>query len=216
MNIILLGPPGAGKGTQAKRLQDKHGLVQLSTGEMLRELKNSGSELGAQAKEIMDAGKLMPDDLMIEMISQRIDAPDCATGFILDGFPRTTPQAEGLDKMLSDKGMKLDSVIEMQVDEAALIARVVGRYSCAKCGAGYHDEFQKPSKDGLCDSCGSSEFSRRADDNEETMRTRLATYHEQTAPILPYYREEGVLKAIDGMAAIDDVTGQIEAILAGG
>ncbi len=216
MNIILLGPPGAGKGTQAKRLQDKHGLVQLSTGEMLRELKNSGSELGAQAKEIMDAGKLMPDDLMIEMISQRIDAPDCATGFILDGFPRTTPQAEGLDKMLSDKGMKLDSVIEMQVDEAALIARVVGRYSCAKCGAGYHDDFQKPSKEGVCDSCGSEEFSRRADDNEETMRTRLATYHEQTAPILPYYREKGVLKAIDGMAAIDDVTGQIEAILAGG
>lgn len=216
MNIILLGPPGAGKGTQAKRLQDKHGLVQLSTGEMLRELKNSGSELGAQAKEIMDAGKLMPDDLMIEMISQRIDAPDCVTGFILDGFPRTTPQAEGLDKMLSDKGMKLDSVIEMQVDEPALIARVVGRYSCVKCGAGYHDDFQKPSKDGICDNCGSEEFSRRADDNEETMRTRLATYHEQTAPILPYYREKGVLKTIDGMAAIDDVTGQIEAILAGG
>ncbi len=216
MNIILLGPPGAGKGTQAKRLQDKHGLVQLSTGEMLRELKNSGSELGAQAKEIMDAGKLMPDDLMIEMISQRIDAPDCATGFILDGFPRTTPQAEGLDKMLADKGLKLDSVIEMAVDEAALIARVVGRYSCAKCGAGYHDEFQKPAKDGVCDSCGSEEFSRRADDNEETMRNRLATYHEQTAPILPYYREKGVLKTIDGMAAIDDVTGQIEAILAGG
>lgn len=216
MNIILLGPPGAGKGTQAKRLEDKHGLVQLSTGEMLRELRNSGSELGAQAKEIMDAGRLMPDDLMIEMISQRIDAPDCATGFILDGFPRTTPQAEGLDKMLSDKGMKLDSVIEMQVDEVALIARVVGRYSCAKCGAGYHDDFQKPSKDGVCDSCGSEEFSRRADDNEDTMQTRLATYHEQTAPILPYYREKGVLKTIDGMAAIDDVTGQIEAILAGG
>lgn len=216
MNIILLGPPGAGKGTQAKRLQEKHGLVQLSTGDMLRELKNSGSELGAQAKEIMDAGKLMPDDLMIEMISQRIDAPDCATGFILDGFPRTTPQAEGLDKMLADKGLKLDSVIEMAVDEAALIARVVGRYSCAKCGAGYHDIFQKPAKDSVCDNCGSEEFSRRADDNEETMRNRLATYHEQTAPILPYYRDKGVLKTIDGMAAIDDVTGQIEAILAGG
>ena len=190
--------------------------MQLSTGEMLRELKNSGSELGAQAKEIMDAGKLMPDDLMIEMISQRIDAPDCATGFILDGFPRTTPQAEGLDKMLADKGLKLDSVIEMAVDEAALIARVVGRYSCAKCGAGYHDSFQKPAKDGVCDNCGSEEFSRRADDNEETMRNRLATYHEQTAPILPYYRDKGVLKTIDGMAAIDNVTGQIEAILAGG
>ncbi|WP_282606945.1 adenylate kinase [Pelagibius sp. Alg239-R121] len=214
MNIILLGPPGAGKGTQAKRLQDKHGLVQLSTGDMLRELKNSGSELGAQAKEIMDAGKLMPDDLMIEMISQRIDAPDCATGFILDGFPRTTPQAQGLDKMLADKGLKLDRVIEMAVDEAALIERVVGRYSCAKCGAGYHDLYQKPVKEGVCDNCGNGEFSRRADDNEETMRTRLATYHEQTAPILPYYREKGVLKTIDGMAAIDEVTGQIEAILA--
>ena len=216
MNIILLGPPGAGKGTQAKRLQDKHGLVQLSTGDMLRELKNSGSELGAQAKEIMDAGKLMPDDLMIEMISQRIDQPDCATGFILDGFPRTTPQAEGLDKMLSDKGLKLDSVIEMAVDDAALIERVVGRYSCAKCGAGYHDLYQKPTKEGVCDNCGNTEFSRRADDNEETMRTRLATYHEQTAPILPYYRDKGVLKSIDGMAAIDEVTGQIEAILAAG
>lgn len=214
MNIILLGPPGAGKGTQAKRLQEKHGLVQLSTGDMLRELKNSGSELGQQAKEIMDAGKLMPDDLMIEMISQRIDQPDCAGGFILDGFPRTTPQAEGLDKMLADKGLKLDSVIEMAVDEAALIERVVGRYSCAKCGAGYHDLYQKPAKEGVCDSCGNTEFSRRADDNEETMRTRLATYHEQTAPILPYYREKGVLKSIDGMAAIDEVTGQIEAILA--
>lgn len=213
MNIILLGPPGAGKGTQAKRLQDKHGLVQLSTGDMLRELKASGSKLGDQAKEIMDAGMLMPDDLMIEMISQRIDEPDCKTGFILDGFPRTTPQAEGLDKMLSNKGLKLDSVIEMKVDEQALIKRVVGRYSCANCGAGYHDSFQKPAREGICDNCGGTEFSRRADDNAETMQTRLATYHEQTAPILPYYRDKGVLKTIDGMASIDEVTGQIEAIL---
>ena len=216
MNIILLGPPGAGKGTQAKRLQEKHGLVQLSTGDMLRELKNSGSELGQQAKEIMDAGKLMPDDLMIEMISQRIDQPDCSGGFILDGFPRTTPQAEGLDKMLADKGLKLDSVIEMAVDEDALVELVVGRYSCGNCGAGYHDLYQKPAKEGVCDNCGNTEFTRRADDNEETMRTRLATYHEQTAPILPYYREKGVLKSIDGMAAIDEVTGQIEAIIAAG
>jgi len=213
VNIILLGPPGAGKGTQAKRLQDKHGLVQLSTGDMLRELKTSGSKLGDQAKEIMDAGMLMPDDLMIEMISQRIDEPDCKTGFILDGFPRTTPQAEGLDKMLSNKGLKLDSVIEMKVDEQALIKRVVGRYSCVNCGAGYHDSFQKPAREGICDNCGGTEFSRRADDNAETMQTRLATYHEQTAPILPYYRDKGVLKTIDGMASIDEVTGQIEAIL---
>jgi adenylate kinase len=180
---------------------------------MLRELKTSGSKLGDQAKEIMDAGMLMPDDLMIEMISQRIDEPDCKTGFILDGFPRTTPQAEGLDKMLSNKGLKLDSVIEMKVDEQALIKRVVGRYSCVNCGAGYHDSFQKPAREGICDNCGGTEFSRRADDNAETMQTRLATYHEQTAPILPYYRDKGVLKTIDGMASIDEVTGQIEAIL---
>jgi len=214
MNIILLGPPGAGKGTQAKRLEDRYGLVQLSTGDMLRALVASGVPLGLQAKEIMEAGQLMPDELMIQMISDRIDQPDCAKGFILDGFPRTVPQAEALDKMLGGKSMRLDHVIEMSVDDAALIERITGRYTCAKCGKGYHDRFEKPAVEGVCDVCGSTEFTRRADDNEETVRSRLAAYHKQTAPILPYYREQGVLKTVDGMADIDDVTRQIEKCLA--
>jgi adenylate kinase len=213
MNLILLGPPGAGKGTQAKRLEDRHGLIQLSTGDMLRAVVASGVPLGQQAKEIMAAGKLMPDELMIEMIADRISKPDCATGFILDGFPRTVPQAEALDRMLKDKGLKLDHVIEMQVDDAALVERITGRYTCAKCSQGYHDKFQKPKVDGVCDVCGSTEFTRRADDNAETVTTRLAAYHKQTAPILPYYKERGVLEAVDGMADIDVVTEQIEALL---
>jgi adenylate kinase len=162
----------------------------------------------------MEAGQLMPDELMIQMISDRIDQPDSAKGFILDGFPRTVPQAEALDRMLSGKGMRLDHVIEMSVDDAALIERITGRYTCAKCGKGYHDRFEKPAVEGVCDVCGSTEFTRRADDNEETVRSRLAAYHKQTAPILPYYREQGVLKTVDGMADIDDVTRQIERCLA--
>ena len=213
MNLILLGPPGAGKGTQAKRLEDRHGLVQLSTGDMLRAVVASGAPLGQQAKEIMAAGKLMPDELMIEMIADRISKPDCATGFILDGFPRTVPQAEALDRMLEDKGLKLDHVIEMKVDDAALVERITGRYTCAKCGQGYHDKFQTPKVDGVCDNCGSTEFTRRADDNAETVTTRLAAYHKQTAPILPYYKERSVLETVDGMADIDVVTEQIEALL---
>ena len=213
MNLILLGPPGAGKGTQAKRLEDRHGLVQLSTGDMLRAVVASGVPLGQQAKEIMAAGKLMPDELMIEMIADRISKPDCATCFILDGFPRTVPQAEALDRMLEEKGLKLDHVIEMKVDDAALVERITGRYTCAKCGQGYHDKFQTPKADGVCDVCGSTEFTRRADDNAETVTTRLAAYHKQTAPILPYYKERGVLETVDGMADIDVVTEQIEALL---
>ena len=213
MNLILLGPPGAGKGTQAKRLEDRHGLVQLSTGDMLRAVVASGMPLGQQAKEIMAAGKLMPDELMIEMIADRISKPDCATGFILDGFPRTVPQAEALDRMLEEKGLKLDHVIEMKVDDAALVERITGRYTCAKCGRGYHDKFETPKVDGVCDVCGSTEFTRRADDNAETVTTRLAAYHKQTAPILPYYKERGVLETVDGMADIDVVTEQIEALL---
>lgn len=215
MNLILLGPPGAGKGTQARRLEDARGLVQLSTGDMLRALVAEGGPLGQQAKEIMSAGKLMPDELMIEMISERIDKPDVKNGFILDGFPRTVGQAEALDGMLAKKGLKLDHVIEMQVDDAILTERITGRYTCAKCGKGYHDSFEKPAVDGVCDVCGSTEFKRRADDNAETVTTRLAQYHQQTAPILPYYRERGVLKTVDGMADIDVVTGQIEAVLNG-
>ena len=213
MNLILLGPPGAGKGTQAKRIEDGRGLVQLSTGDMLRAAVASGSEVGNQAKVIMERGELVSDDIMIAMIKDRIQQPDCANGFILDGFPRTTAQAEALDVMLADLGLALDHVVEMKVDDTALVERITGRYSCAKCGAGYHDDFQKPAKEGICDSCGSSEFSRRKDDNAETVTSRLVSYHTQTAPLLPYYDGKGVLAGVDGMAEIDEVTRQIEAVL---
>ncbi|MDB5365857.1 MAG: adenylate kinase [Rhodospirillales bacterium] len=213
MNIILLGPPGAGKGTQAKLLEQKRGMVQLSTGDMLRGHVKAGDELGQKAKAIMDAGQLVPDDLMIAMISNRIDQPDARKGFILDGFPRTTPQAEALDRMLDEKGLKLDAVIEMKVDEPELIRRVAGRYTCAKCGTGYHDTLNPPRVAGVCDNCGSTEFIRRPDDNAETVKGRLDVFRKQTAPILPYYRDKGVLESVDGMAAIDEVERQIEALL---
>ncbi len=214
MNLILLGPPGAGKGTQAKRLFDRHKLVQLSTGDMLRAEVASGSELGQQAKKVMEAGQLMPDDIIIGMIAHRIEAPDCRNGFVLDGFPRTEGQAAALDKMLTEKGGHIDAVIELAVDEGALVERISGRFSCAKCGAGYHDVFQRPKKDGVCDVCGSTEFVRRKDDNAETVKARLVAYREQTAPILPYYRAKGLLHQVDGMADLDDVTTAIDAVLA--
>ncbi|NQV47958.1 MAG: adenylate kinase [Rhodospirillaceae bacterium] len=210
MKLMLLGPPGAGKGTQAKRLEDAYGIIQLSTGDMLRVEVASGSDLGKQAKEIMESGGLVSDDLIINMISSRIDHDDCKGGFILDGFPRTTPQAEALDTMFSDKGMKLDHVIEMKVDDDAMVERITGRYTCAGCGAGYHDSFQKPKEEGICDKCGGTDFKRRSDDNAETVRSRLEAYHEQTAPIITYYRDKGTLKSVDGMAAIDEVTTQIK------
>ncbi len=213
MNIIVLGPPGAGKGTQAKHIEDTRGMIQLSTGDMLRAAVAAGGELGRQAKEIREAGQLMPDDLMIRMISERIDQPDCAGGFILDGFPRTSAQAEALDAMLADKDLRLDKVVEIKVDEEALVERITGRFSCANCGAGYHDRFQRPKTDGVCDTCGSTEFLRRKDDNEETVRARLDAYRAQTAPILPYYRDRGVLESVDGMATIGEVTAQIQQVL---
>lgn len=215
MNIILLGPPGAGKGTQAQRLQTELGMVQLSTGDMLRAAVKSGSPLGKQAKDIMEAGKLVPDELMVGLIEKRIAEPDCAKGFILDGFPRTEAQAKALDGMLGRTGKELDRVIEMEVDEKALTERIVGRFTCAKCGAGYHDKFKRPKVDGVCDVCGSKEFTRRKDDTAETMKTRMAAYRAQTEPLLPYYRAKGVLKKVDGMAAMDEVYRQIRAVLAG-
>jgi adenylate kinase len=183
-------------------------MVQLSTGEMLRQVVATGSELGNEAKRIMESGQLVPDELVIQLISDRIDR-DCGNGFILDGFPRTVPQAESLDQMLTEKGLKLDKVIEMKVDEEALIARITGRFSCAACGAGYHDEFQRPKVAGVCDACGGTEFVRRADDNEETVRARMEAYKSLTAPILPYYGAKGVLRAVDGMASIEEIAGQI-------
>ena len=213
MNIILLGPPGAGKGTQAKRLEETYGLVQLSTGDMLRAERASGSALGQQVQAIMDAGKLVSDDIIIALIAQRIDQLAKGKGFILDGFPRTVPQAEALDTMLKEKELKLDHVIEMTVDEAALVDRITGRFSCSKCGASYHDRYHRPRVEGTCDVCGSHDFVHRADDKAETVKARLAAYREQTAPILPYYRAKGVLRTVDGMAEIDEVTRQIEGIL---
>jgi len=215
MNIILLGPPGAGKGTQAQRLQNDVGMVQLSTGDMLRAAVKSGSPLGQKAKGIMEAGQLVPDDLMVGLIEDRIGQPDCAKGFILDGFPRTTAQAKALDTMLAKLGRKLDRVIEMEVDEAALTERIVGRFTCAKCGTGYHDTFKRPKVEGVCDVCGSKEFTRRKDDNAETMKTRMAAYRAQTEPLLPYYRGKGVLRKVDGMATMEEVYRQIRAVLAG-
>ena len=215
MNLILLGPPGAGKGTQAQRIEKSHGLVQLSTGDMLRDAVVSQTEIGRQAGRLMDAGKLVPDTIMIEMISERIGHADCARGFILDGFPRTTLQAEVLDEMLGEKGMKLDHVIEISVTDEALVERITGRFTCAKCGAGYHDTFHPSAAEGVCDDCGGTEFSRRSDDNVETVHTRLQAYHAQTAPILPYYRGKNRLRQVDGMASIDEVEQQIAAVIDG-
>jgi len=213
MNLILLGPPGAGKGTQAKRLEQRHSLVQLATGDMVRAAIASGSELGQRVKAIYDAGRLVPDDIIIAMIAERITAPDTARGFILDGFPRTVPQAEALDAMLAGLDRALNHVILIEVDEAALIDRLSGRFSCGQCGALYHERNHPPRVAGECDDCGPTEFVRRADDRPEALATRFAAYRNQTAPILPYYRARGILRSVDGMAPIDEVTRQIEAVL---
>lgn len=213
MRLILLGPPGAGKGTQAQRIVEAYGIPQLSTGDMLRAAFAAGTDVGKRAKAVMDAGKLVSDDIVIDIVSERIDQADCANGFILDGFPRTLVQADATESMLKSKGIELDVVVELQVNDSVLVDRVSGRYTCAKCGAGYHDHNHKPKVDGVCDKCGSTDFKRRPDDNAETMTTRLQAYYKETSPLIGYYYAKKKLKSVDGMAEIGDVSKAIDGIL---
>ncbi|MDL2398366.1 adenylate kinase [Rhizobium mayense] len=213
MRLILLGPPGAGKGTQAQRIVEKYGIPQLSTGDMLRAAVAAGTEVGKRAKAVMDAGKLVSDEIVNAIVSERIDQPDCAKGFILDGYPRTLVQADATEAMLKEKGLDLSVVIEIKVDDGVLADRISGRYTCANCGAGYHDENLKPKVEGVCDRCGSTHFKRRADDNRETVVERLQVYYKETSPLIGYYYAKGKLQSVDGMADIEHVTANIEAIL---
>lgn len=213
MNIILLGPPGAGKGTQAQRLVSERGMVQLSTGDMLRAAVKAGTPTGLKAKAVMEAGELVSDEIVSGIIGEALDALSPDTGVIFDGYPRTAPQASSLDTLLAARGRVLDHVIELAVDEDALVDRITGRFTCGQCGEGYHDRYKQPVTAGVCDKCGSTEFKRRPDDNEETVRTRMAEYRAKTAPILPIYEARSIVSKVDGMADIAEVTGQIEAIL---
>ncbi len=213
MNIILLGPPGAGKGTQASRLVEERGMVQLSTGDMLRAARDSGTPVGLKAKVLMDAGALVPDEIVSGIIGEALDKLPLETGVIFDGYPRTAEQAASLDVILDQRGRTLNYVIELVVDEDALVERITGRFTCAKCGDGYHDQFKQPKVAGICDQCGSTEFKRRSDDNEETVRTRMAEYRGKTAPILPIYDARGLVRKVDGMAPMDDVAAAIAGIL---
>ena len=216
MNVILLGPPGAGKGTQANRIAQSEGLVQLSTGDMLRSAIAAGTSVGRKAEAVVAEGKLVSDEIVVEIVARRIAASDCAGGFLLDGFPRTLEQALSLDEVLAARGLKIDHVMQIEVDEARLIDRVSGRFSCPNCGASYHDEFNRPAVDDVCDVCGGTEFTRRPDDTVEAMTVRLDVYHAQTKPLLPYYRSHGALRTIDGMAEINEVTRQIMAVISPG
>ena len=213
MNIILLGPPGAGKGTQSARLVENHGMRQLSTGDMLRAAVKAQTAVGLKAKAVMDAGELVSDEIVSDLIDDELAAMDAATGAIFDGYPRTEVQAAILDGLLEKHGRTLDHVIELEVDVDALVERITGRFSCGNCGALYHDTANPPAKDGVCDVCGHTEFKRRPDDNEETVRTRMAEYRAKTAPILPGYEARGIVARVDGMASIDEVTATIDAIL---
>jgi adenylate kinase len=216
LNIILLGPPGAGKGTQASRLEAERGMVQLSTGDMLRAAVKAGTPTGVKAKAVMEAGELVSDEIVSGIIGERLDMDDTKGGVIFDGYPRTAAQAEQLDGLLADRSRTLDKVIELEVNEDALVERIVGRFTCAKCGAGYHDTFKQPEVADTCDVCGSHEFKRRPDDNEETVRTRMAEYRAKTLPILPIYEARGLVARVDGMADMADVSAQIAAILDAG
>ena len=213
MNIILLGPPGAGKGTQASRLVQERGMVQLSTGDMLREAVKAGTPVGLKAKAVMEAGELVSDAIVSALIGERLDGAEASAGAIFDGYPRTHAQAEALDLLLAERDRRLDFVIELEVDEEALVDRITGRFTCAACGEGYHDRYKLPVAPGTCDICGEHEFRRRADDNEQTVRTRMAEYRAKTAPILPIYQDKGLVRQVDGMASVEDVAAAIDAIL---
>lgn len=211
--LILLGPPGAGKGTQARMLEETFGLVQLSTGDLLRAAVAAGTEAGRKAKAVMEAGDLVSDEIVIAILRDRLAEPDCAKGVILDGFPRTTVQAEALDALLAERGQQISAAISLEVDDAAMVTRISGRFTCAACGEGYHDSFKAPQVAGTCDKCGGTDMKRRADDNAETVASRLVAYHAQTAPLIAYYKRKGVLKSVDAMGDIDAIAADLARVV---